>query len=154
MIEGHIWNTFSSRYIVLYLYLHRYLDPPVEGPSPGEQELIAWLLLGEAAEELPQLAALLRVPGGEHLVEHHRAPRPQLQPHLQGVISAKSVWELFIGVKKVCDKICQKLQYKVLFMAKIALNKSYGGNNGWKMQQFPSKTVFLVRNYIKIPDFS
>ena len=48
----------------------------------------------------------------------------------QGVISAKSVWELFIGVKKVCDKICQKLQYKVLFMAKIALNKSYGGNNG------------------------
>ena len=49
---------------------------------------------------------------------------------LQGVISAKSVWELFIGVKKVCDKICQKLQYKVLFMAKIALNKSYGGNNG------------------------
>ena len=74
--------------------------------------------------------------------------------HSQGVISAKSVWELFIGVKKVCDKICQKLQYKVLFMAKIALNKSYGGNNGWKMQQFPSKTVFLVRNYIKIPDFS
>ena len=72
----------------------------------------------------------------------------------QGVISAKSVWELFIGVKKVCDKICQKLQYKVLFMAKIALNKSYGGNNGLKMQQFPSKTVFLVRNYIKIPDFS
>ena len=50
--------------------------------------------------------------------------------HNQGVISAKSVWELFIGVKKVCDKICQKLQYKVLFMAKIALNKSYGGNNG------------------------
>ena len=49
---------------------------------------------------------------------------------LQGVISAKSVWELFIGVKKVCDKIWQKLQYKVLFMAKIALNKSYGGNNG------------------------
>ena len=32
--------------------------------------------------------------------------------HSQGVISAKSVWELFIGVKKVCDKICQKLQYK------------------------------------------
>ena len=50
--------------------------------------------------------------------------------HSQGVISAKSVWELFIGVKKVCDKICQKLQYKVLFMAKIALNKSYGRNNG------------------------
>ena len=49
---------------------------------------------------------------------------------MQNVISAKSVWELFIGVKKVCDKICQKLQYKVLFMAKIALNKSYGGNNG------------------------
>ena len=48
----------------------------------------------------------------------------------QGVISAKSVWELFIGVKKVCDKICQKLQYKVLFMTKIALNKLYGGNNG------------------------
>ena len=100
----------------------RYLDPPVEGPSPGEQELIAWLLLGEAAEELPQLAALLRVPGGEHLVEHHRAPRPQLQPHLQGVISAKSVWELFIGGKKVW----QKLQYKVLYMAKISLSTSYG----------------------------
>ena len=48
----------------------------------------------------------------------------------QGVISAKSVWELFIGVKKVCDKIWQKLQYKVPFMAKIALNNSYGGNNG------------------------
>ena len=48
----------------------------------------------------------------------------------QGVISAKSVWELFIGVKKVCDKIWQKFQYKVLIMAKIALNKSYGGNNG------------------------
>ena len=27
----------------------------------------------------------------------------------QGVISAKSVWERFIGVKKVCDKIWQKL---------------------------------------------
>ena len=48
----------------------------------------------------------------------------------KGVISAKSVWELFIGVKKVCDKMWQKLQYKVLIMAKIALNKSYGGNNG------------------------
>ena len=44
----------------------------------------------------------------------------------QGVISAKSVWELFIGVKKVCDKIWQKFQYKVLIMAKIALNKSCG----------------------------
>ena len=33
----------------------RYLDPPVEGPSPGEQELIAWLLLGEAAEDAPHL---------------------------------------------------------------------------------------------------
>ena len=28
----------------------------------------------------------------------------------QGVFSAKSVWELFIRVKKVCDKILQKLQ--------------------------------------------
>ena len=35
-----------------------------------------------------------------------------------------------------------KLPYKVLFMAKIALNKSYGGN-GYKMQQFTPKTVFL-----------
>ena len=29
---------------------------------------------------------------------------------IQGVFSEKSVWELFIGVKKVCDKIWQKLQ--------------------------------------------
>ena len=33
---------------------------------------------------------------------------PSVSPE-QGVISAKSVWELFIGVKKVCDKICQKI---------------------------------------------
>ena len=69
--------------------------------------------------------------------------------HNQGVISAKSVWELFIGVKKVCDKIWQKLQYKVLIMAKIAFNKPYGENDGLKMQQFPPKTVFLVQNYLK-----
>jgi len=53
-----------------------------------------------------------------------------LHTALQGVILAKSVWELFIKVKKVCDKIWQKLQYKVLFLAQIALNKSYRGNNG------------------------
>ena len=28
-------------------------------------------------------------------------------------------------------------------MAKIILNKSYGGNNGYKMQQFTTKTVFF-----------
>ena len=31
-------------------------------------------------------------------------------PAGQSVILAKSVWERFIGVKKVCDKIWQKLQ--------------------------------------------
>ena len=39
-------------------------------------------------------------------------------------------------------------------MAKIALNKSYGGNNGYKMQQFTPKTVgFFVKNYLKLPNF-
>ena len=47
------------------------------------------------------------------------------------------------GAKKVCDKIWPKLQLKVLFMAKFALNKSCWGNNSWKMQQFTPKTVFL-----------
>ena len=42
----------------------------------------------------------------------------------------------------------------LLFIDKIALNKSYEGNNDYKMQQFTPKTVFLVKNYLKIPIFS
>ena len=123
-------------------YLHRYLDPPVEGPSPGEQELIAWLLLGEAAEELPQLAALLRVPGGEHLVEHHRAPRPQLQPHLQGVISAKSVWELFIGGKKVCDKYGKNCSIKCYIWPKFLWVRHMEEIMAEKCNNFPQEQCF------------
>ena len=50
--------------------------------------------------------------------------RSEIHSYNQGVISAKSVWERFIRVKKVCDKIWPKLKLKVLFMAKFALNKS------------------------------
>ena len=48
--------------------------------------------------------------GDQLLPVQHPRLHPRQHHALQGVISGKSVWELFIGPKKVCDKIWQKLQ--------------------------------------------
>ena len=62
---------------------------------------------------------------------------------VQGVISAKSVWERFIGVKKVCDKIWPKLHY-ISYMEEIMAIKC---NN------LPQKQCFLVKTTLKFQIF-
>ena len=94
---------------------------------PSERDLV----IGWPRERVDYLLTIVEVAGRRLSSANEGSEKLLLlSAGHQGVISAKSVWERLIWVKKVCDKICQKLQYKVLFMAKIALNKSYGGNDG------------------------
>ena len=67
--------------------------------------------LEDCRKELHTLLGEERLLGATLLVFANKqvSVEQNIYSRYQGVISAKSVWEQFIGVKKVCDKIWQNL---------------------------------------------